>query len=326
METNLKLNVAIIVNNQAISTLLESLIKKQIDVGGTYVFENEELLYESFSNDQSNCLFIDIFSIGVPLGLKIISNVRKKWSFAPICLVGKYDDLIMFNNVPENWRIRFEHYYKLTTNQDIESINLSIKNLTKILYGYLIARIAKVQLKHLREIFTSDVLVKQNDRFQANEIIEMIEKVLESKTKDPVKPSIIPGFGMNDIQKLVNETLEKTSKSIKSYSILNKLVVYFGLGFILSSFIITIITSDFKYMTFGGIGLAGIVSSFISNPIKAVGNSINHFIICQISYVGFLKQIDILNLITPNNFEESIQKSKRLEDVTKSLHESLEKK
>jgi hypothetical protein len=326
METNLKLNVAVIVNNPTISSLLDPLIKKQGDVGNVNIFENEELLYESFSNELSNSLFIDIFSIGVPTGLKIISTIRKKYSFAPICLVGRYDDFMKFSDVPENWKIRFEHYYKLTINQDIDSILFHIEKLTKILYGYLIARIAKVQLRHLREIFTSDNLVKQNDQYQANEILEMIEKALENKTKEPVRPCIIPGFGMDDIQKLVNETLEKTSKSIKGYSVLNKLVVYFGLVFILSSFIVTIITSDFKYMTFGGIGLAGIISSFISNPIKAVGSSVSHFIQCQISYVGFLKQIDILNLITPNSFEESIQKSKRLEEVTKSLQESLEKK
>ena len=321
-----KINIGILDPNKTNASVLKSLFENQYEIDNVFTYDNTTLLVADFENEKLNGLLINIYSFGIPESLNLISLIRKEYNSAPICLVGHRDELSFFKGVPENWKKRFEHYYKLAIDETIEILTNEVSQMSKLLFSYWIARTAKIKLRYLRDVFsTSDNYKNSYNINELRGIVDFAEKAIDRRMGNHEKGNIIPGIEEKDLQNLVKDTLEKSSKSINNYANLNKLIIYFGLGIITISFITVMITKDYELIGFGGFGLAGIIASLITNPIKSIGRGAKQIVQIQASYFGFLNQIKLINNLETDKFNESIEKSKRLEEVTLSIHESLEK-
>jgi hypothetical protein len=321
-----KIKVGILDPKKNNTSVLKSLFENQIEIEKVFTYDNANSLVSDFENEKLDALILNLYSFGISESLDLISFIRKEYNSAPICLIGNRNELSFFKGVPDNWKKRFEHYYKLVIDETIEILTDEVSQMSKMLLSYWIARTAKIRLRYLRDVFsTPDKSDNQYNKAEIQDIFDLAEKAIDRKMNDRNNLAIIPGIDEKDLQKLVNDTLDKSSKSISNYANLNKLIIYFGLGLLTVSFIVVLITKDYELLGFGGFGLAGIIASLITNPIKSIGKGARQIVQIQTSYFGFLNQIKFLNSIDPKDFKESIDKSKRLQEVTVSIHESLEK-
>lgn len=77
-------------------------------------------------------------------------------------------------------------------------------------------------------------------------------------------------------------------------------------------------------MAFGGFGIAGIIASLITNPIKSIGSGARQIIQLQIAYIGFLKQLSLLDAETQTNQQISpLEKSKQLNEAIEKILKAL---
>lgn len=321
-----KINIGILDPKKINTSVLKSLFENQTEIDSVYTYENQNALVSDFENNKLDALVLNLYSFGISESLDLISFIRKEYNSSPICLVGTRNELSFFKEVPDNWKKRFEHYYKLVLDETIDVLKDEVSQMSKMLLSYWIARTAKIRLRYLRDVFSTPD--KSNTNYSKDEIqniIDLAEKAIDRKLNDKNNLTIIPGIEEKDLQNLVNDTLDKSSKSISNYANLNKMIIYVGLGILVLSFIVTMFTKEYELLGFGGFGLAGIIGTLITNPIKSVGKGARQIVQIQTSYFGFLNQIKFLNSIEPKDFQESIEKSRRLEEVTLSIHQSLEK-
>ena len=114
--------------------------------------------------------------------------------------------------------------------------------------------------------------------------------------------------------------MKKSQKSIKCHKIAKALIMVLFLLLVAVSF--KFMTKDeslaFGGFVFGGFGLAGIITILITNSPTSISKTTRQLFQIQISYFSYLKQLEIIDKI-----KTEADKSKRLEEVTKSLQRTL---
>jgi len=143
----------------------------------------------------------------------------------------------------------------------------------------------------------------------------------------PTTPDdILPWLEAKDIQDLVIDTLKKASKSLETAANVNKAVLMFGTALVLVSFVFASITSTWEVVTFGGLGIAAIIASLITNPLKAIGMGARRLIQVHVAYMGFLNQLRLLRSSPRINDEAALLgRSKRLSEAVEGSLEALQK-
>ena len=165
--------------------------------------------------------------------------------------------------------------------------------------------------------------ISQEKIEEINQIVDVAEKALTEREK--TSREIIPSFGTNDVQELIKETLKSSSMALEKTAFTNKLVLYFGLSLVAISFVASAVTDNLSIMAFGGFGIAGVVASLITNPLKSIGVGARRIVQIQMAYFSFLNQLSLLNTMEAEEGSSILEKSKQLDLITKSLQESLEK-
>jgi hypothetical protein len=113
----LGLAVMIVDTNRISSRTLQRLLATKPNVAKVEVYDHLETARRALGSGVFNCLFIDIFSIGIDGGIELIQYLQAKFSDAPICLYSESSDLITMPDVSEYWRKKFGHYLKLGKDQ-----------------------------------------------------------------------------------------------------------------------------------------------------------------------------------------------------------------
>ncbi len=282
------------------------------------------------AHEKSNALVVDIFSLGVEIGIKLIENTRKLRPESPICLLGTRLNLLALPNVPKSWRSRFGHYYKLVKDQPPGMLQNDAQAMAYKLFTYWLARSAKVRLTNLRAMLlkmesksTSSIL---DNRREITEAIDFAQKAIDAqKTQSERIVGIVPGFEARDIQLLVNQTLNRASRALDTSTKINTGILVFGALLVAASFITACVTQRWEAIAFGGFGLAGVVTSLITNPLKSIGITSRQIVQIQVAYLGFLNQISIITECPNDTTDAAMAKSIRLQEATQSIQETLVK-
>lgn len=329
-DSALTLNI-VLLDRTSIASVIKSVFEQIPSVSHVYLCIEPQEVINALENDYANTLLIDIFSIGVTSGISTIETVREKFPHVPICLIGNKQTLNDLPDVPDNWRKRFDHYFKLPKDETPDQLIRRSEGIAKLLEVYLQHNKAYVGIKDLRNMIVHrQGVFKQLPAETVKEIgiiLEEGERALEDKQKiDGLPQLVLQGFGGEDIKILVKDTLEKSSKALDGTARVNKWILVCGAVLVIASFVVASITQRWEAVTFGGFGIAGIIASLITNPLKSIGIGAKRLVILQVAYLNFLKQLSLLDSSTPDQNQISVlEKSKQLNEAMEKVLERLDK-
>ena len=204
--TPLTLNIAFLENNSEIAETIVPVFRNIPHVQSIKLFSSKEKIVSELMEGKLNSLLINIFSIGPKIGIEVIESVRQNIPHVPICLVGNTTDFFLMEGVPNEWRVRFEHYYKLPVDLPAGKFLSSAEDITRLLILYLLSRTASVRLRDLKSFLktkTDNHIDAQQKRIE--ETFNIVESALQAK-QDSEKKSrfIIPGFDTHALQDLIS--------------------------------------------------------------------------------------------------------------------------
>ena len=315
-----KLRIGLIEPNDNIANVVKSLFETHsVEVER---IKNRKELFQKIENDSINTLVINIFNYGVSPGIEIIEDIPKKEKSIPVCILGTGEQLANFESVPKEWKKKFKSYCKVVIDDSSQNLNENIKQMNQSLF---ICRKTMIRKKELSEKDTSKMTEEEKKIHQMAEEANNTEIKLGKEANTNFDNSFISGVSGQALPIVIRKTLEKTTASIELYKWVNFAIIIAGLILVLGSAIYAMVTKkpNIEAIAFGGVGFAGIIASLITNPISSIGRTSRQMVQLQISYFGFLKQIDILKNTKANDIDDMEKKSKRLEEVICSLQESL---
>jgi len=103
--------------NRVSARNLQKVLEAKPHIAKVEVFNHAGNARRAFRGAGFNCLFVDIYSIGVDAGLELIQYVEAACPEAPICLYSDSSNLITLVDVSQTWRNRFGHFLKLGKDQ-----------------------------------------------------------------------------------------------------------------------------------------------------------------------------------------------------------------
>lgn len=330
-ELPIALNLVIASRDRLEVRILEQLFRSIEGVVSIESVEAVEEILPPFDADRANALLVDIASLGAPGAVQAIATLRRTHRKVPVCLLlGSSTELATIPGIPDEWRARFGHYYRLYTNQPAAHLHEHVVRTAKKLSAHLLRYSAKVAIRDLRGKLHDDEPVAPARVQQKNEEIEQVlalaDRAIAVQADVTPQPQYIGlGFDAAYVQRLVNETFDKASKALDTTAAVNKGILVFGAVLILISFAVASLTKRWEGVAFGGFGMAGIIATLITNPLTAISLGARRLVQVQMAYLGFLNQLSILNTVEKNAPPNSLERSHELTEATKSILELLEK-
>lgn len=322
----LPLKIAIVDSDPIGADVLKTILRTKPDIEEVSVFDQTGVAYGRFGHVDFSTLFIDIFSLGVDAGIEFIEYVRSEYPAVAICLYSPSVMLKLMPEVKDNWRNRFSHYYKLAKDQTIQNLDISSEEVLPLLAHYTQSAIARLQLSNLRtklsQVSVQNLTVEQKQEIE--EVASAAEKALQPQEAkaQPKAITIVPGINTAHVEQLVDETLREAKKSLQMTTNVNIGVLVAGSFLVAVSFIVASYTNQWEAVAFGGFGIAGIIASLITNPLKSIGLSSRRLVQIQVAYLAFLSQLSIINQVSENT--TIIEQSKQLGDEMTRTLKSLE--
>lgn len=160
-------------------------------------------------------------------------------------------------------------------------------------------------------------IVSADDKF-AHELSALISKA----SATGISPAIVPGVNSSEIERLVHITLRDATLSLKLTANVNIGVLVLGVLLVFASFIVAAVTNRWEAVAFGGFGMAGIIASLVTSPLRSIGINARRLVQIQVAYLAFLNQLTMLNQDTKKN--STVERSKRLGDEMERILKTLE--
>jgi len=322
-ELPVPLRIAIVDRDNVAAGVLKAIVETHKGVEDVAVFGDAKGAHHAFHEGKFNSVFIDLFSVGVEESLNFIRYIRETYPQVPFCLYSSQENLLSFPDVPEPWCVKFGHYYAIPKDQNLQRLAQAIEDILFKLSTYLLSRIARARLSELRTLIAQDrikLALSPEQRSDIEEVTATVEKALKAREEIARSDRIplIPGIARGKVEQLVSATLEQATRSLHTTSRVNIGILVFGVLLVTVSFIVAFITRQWEAVAFGGFGIAGIIASLITNPLRSIGISARRLVQVQIGYLSFLSQLAILNVESANH--NGLERSKRLgEEMARTL-------
>jgi hypothetical protein len=273
------------------------------------VAKSIEEVVEALKNDQCNALIINLAFFGADASIALIDRARKDYSTFPICVIDNFATVLSHNHA--DWKERLGHYYSLPSDSGddlTECVQLTIR----LFQFYLHSQDADSRLRDLRAYLTSHDL--QLSLKEKNQIIKFFLNVAEELMKSEqrlaqLKRAIIPGFESSSVSELINNTLERAKQSLDGAFRINLGILIFGCLVVAVSFVTAVWKNSWEAVSFGGFGIAGIVASLITSPLKTISAAAERLIHLQAVYIGFMNVISMVNETVPES--EAVRNDRR---------------
>jgi len=328
--SEVKLRVAILDPDAATAEVVRGLVERARQVESVSWQVSPEDTMDGLNRDAINAVLVDIFALGVDRGTSFIESVRHGHPHVPICLLGTREQLTLFPNVPDNWKKRFDHYYWFTKDEGGLQGKRAIVSVMERMEFYLVSKAARDRLRHVRNFVSragTSPESEQGDRRQALNALDLAETVLDSKSDTlSARSHIVPGIGAKQLQLLIESTLDRSASALRRTANVNVGVLIVGAAMIVASFVVGIVQPSWKPAVFGGFGVAGVVTSLVTNPLRSIGDSARHLIQLRIAFIGFLNQLSVLSNLPESVSEETtLERSSQINSAVTSILESLKK-
>ena len=314
----LDLKVAILDADMQIATALKVIIEPVEGVDEVFVFTEINEARNALSENRINSFYIDIFTINAEDGVAFVELVRSEFPAVPICLFASSENLATMPGINSYWRQRFRHYFQLSKDHSITGLKVAAEETLLSLSLELQANLARYKLVNLKEQLSDSSTLKGFTKEERQNIVETVvaaEQALEAKGGDKrIAVNLIPGVDTSQMEVLVSRTLQEAGESLKLTRAVNLGILALGAILILVSFGIAMFTGKMEAIAFGGFGLAGVIASLITNPLKSISASAARMVQIQAAYFHFLSQVSLLS--RDSETISVIQRSERLGDAT----------
>jgi len=129
---------------------------------------------------------------------------------------------------------------------------------------------------------------------------ESVDHALESVRKqtalqESLSRVVVPGIPTDRIEHLIDATITQSQRSLDLTSKVNIGVLMVGAGIVIASLGYSIVTGSWTGVGFGAIGMAGVITSLVQNPLRSIGASARRLVQVQIAYLAFMSQLSRLN-------------------------------
>jgi hypothetical protein len=278
--------------------------------------------------DDVNAIFIDIYSFKKPQeAADWIFTIREFRPSIVFALYSGHEELRLLPDLDSTTRERLSHYYRLAKDVPLHSWHSQLTTVLLQCANYLVTTQNREHLLVLRERVAHldaenfpDSVIAELDRY-----IEEREQALRQKQSilSPAEQSFAPFVFVKaeNFEKIVVQTLNNAAKSLSRSSKVHFAVLCVGSIIVLSSFFAALITGSWAMVSFGGIGLGGIIGALMTNPMRAIGSEARRIVQIQVAYLGFLSQIqfgsDLVRSMDPGQVLEKI--GQECERIIKSL-------
>jgi hypothetical protein len=202
------LQVVIADANQISAEILQAVLRSSPGVVETDIVSSAGHVRDSlFMRDRENynAVFIDIFSLSVDLGIYFIDYVRTRYRHVVFCLYSREDDLRSMPGVPDEWRARFQHFYRIAKDQNLESLQAAVKELLVVLSEYVAVELARQGVGQLKARLSGWAVLQPEQAKQVEEITTLVESALQSRfdNKEISLTHMVPGVPTQQIEALV---------------------------------------------------------------------------------------------------------------------------
>lgn len=311
----IQLSIIILDTDEANASVLKALIETKPDIEKVKIVSDIKSAERALRDEDFNSLIIDIFPFGVDISLNFVQRVRDEYPVVPICLFSLLDSLRKMPGVNEYWKKRLSHYFKLAKNLPVDTLATTIDEVLIALAGYLQAEIALRKISNFRTRITKESTtgLTPEEKREFEETAVAAEKAIESRQVTEKFLNIVPGVNTSQMEQLVSNTLKEAVDSLRLTTKINIGILLVGSLLVLASFVIASITNRWEAVAFGGFGIAGIIASLITNPLKSISASASRLVQVQVAYLQFLSQLGMLN--QDSDVISNLERSKRLSDA-----------
>src|SRR5207244_3774535 len=107
----------------------------------------------------------------------------------------------------------------------------------------------------------------------------------------------IPGIDPVNVPAHMADTMSEVRSSLLQTSVVSIAVGAVGCALLVASFVASLFfpSQQIANVAFGAFGIAGIVAALITSPLRAVSVRARRLVQLQITYLGFLSQLAIMN-------------------------------
>lgn len=123
-------------DNNSVNKLHNVLKKYDAQILTTTIYNNYNDFKQAMLGNQTNCAFIDIFSLGAEQGIELISYARDRHRNIGFALYGKNKDLYQLPGVKGVWRHNLEHFWKLQKDSNTESFQITVEDIIIMFFIY----------------------------------------------------------------------------------------------------------------------------------------------------------------------------------------------
>jgi len=321
------LNVALVETDNVFFQHIEHVLIATERVKEIRQFKSPSEALQPLANGEFNTLMVNPFCWNATEAISLISATRSSISHVPICLIGTQDQLANMPGMPKEWARRFSHYYKLAKDLPAQLVREQTHVVTDLCAFYYSAKIAMNRLQDLQALMGHYRKTETPSSSNADKMAELLQgaiNALELRHRSSPPSVIIPGFGDDDIQGLVKETLGRAHDALERNSSANKIVLLTGAGIVVASLIVASIKGSWESVAFGGFGIAGVIAALITNPLRSIAFTARRLVQIQVAYLGFLQQLSLLSRDVPKDENATIERSKQLNDAVNKVLQSLE--
>jgi len=322
----LQLEVAIVGQDTKGAAVLKALLEQRPSIRTVEMYGRERTheFFEALTKDRFNCVFIDPFTFGVDSSIQLITRTRSDFPIVAFCLFSRAEQLSNLPGLDEPWRTRLEHYYRIPKDSSLDALDALLDHTIYLLSEYIQTAIATTKLSRLRTVLKSEnaATLSNETKTKIEEATDAAEKALRHRILPADRAAIIPSFESSSFEKLLCGTIEQTSKSFRLSTTVNIAVLVFGAVMILGSAIVAAFSERWQLLLFGGFGMAGMVASLITNPLRTIGATARKLVQVQVAYFAFLKQLHMLS--QESDGISTPEKSKQLGDEMARTLSALE--
>jgi hypothetical protein len=183
------LHVAIIDKDAAAAEMLRTAVQ---EVEGVLrvkcYFDVPDDIEYLYVHDEINCVFIDLFTVGVVPGLSFLELFRSRYWHIPVTLYSLEDHLKRLPGIPSAWQDRFGHYFKVPkeapAKQFKEQVNIALKASSM----YELYRVTALKADHAKEKARN--LPAEAAR-EISEVLDDSRRALEEKARVLINMKLI---------------------------------------------------------------------------------------------------------------------------------------
>jgi CheY-like chemotaxis protein len=315
----------LIVDSEALhANVLAEALRSKPGVEAVGVVTDADRAVEILAGGVYNSVFIDIFSLGTTQGVQLIDHIRRTYPVIPICLYSDSGELADMDGIPEKWRTRFSHYFRLFKDQSVSALQASVERSLKSLAYELQANIARDHLSEVGNKLRAGDLqqLPKEVNSQLQTAISEAVIVLEQRQHLTTQATLVPGVPTGKMGQLIDDTLQEAKRSLQLTARVNIGVLCAGSLLAIGSFIVASLTQDWQAVAFGGFGMAGVIASLITNPLKSISLSARRLVQLQVAYLSFTSQLSMLN--QAGDTTPVLEKSKQLGEQMALTLEKME--